>query len=66
MGFYLEFRNDELQLFSKSELVEKAVVAEFRTLKIEIPRYKIGLGTVLECFLYFLQKKILRIIEGNR
>lgn len=43
---FLEFRIYELQLFSKSELDENAVVAEFRTLKIKISRYKIGLGTV--------------------
>lgn len=57
MGFYLEFRNYEPQLFSKSELEEKVVVAEFRTLQIEMPKDKIGLITVLECFPHFLQKK---------
>lgn len=46
LGGFLEFRVYELQLFSKSELDENAVVAEFRTLKIKTPRYKIGLGTV--------------------
>lgn len=42
----MEFRNYGVQLFFKSELYENAVAAEFRTLKIKVPRYKIGLDTV--------------------
>lgn len=57
---FLEFRSYELQLFSGSELDENAVVAEFRTLKIKIPRYKIGLGTVyLSVSSIFCRKEIL-------
>lgn len=56
-GVFLEFRNYGLQLFPKLELDENAVVAEFRTLKSKIPRYKIGLGTgYLSIFSTFCRK----------
>lgn len=60
----MEFRNYELQWFSKSELDENAVVAELRTLKIKIPRYKIGLGTVYLSISSIFCRNLLTI-EGN-